>query len=125
MIWLTKKVNLPSSAILLSSFIFLLVDPVSFRYWSEEAFALWSKQWGNLYDPESKSRKVIEKIASSYYLVNLVDNDFARGNCLWNLIEDAIDRTKLNAILNKKPNLLSVAQNTPGIQLVKDEDHDH
>ena len=117
--------NLPSSAILLSSFIFLLVDPVSFRYWSEEAFALWSKQWGNLYDPESKSRKVIEKIASSYYLVNLVDNDFARGNCLWNLIEDAIDRTRLNEVLSKKPDLMSVAENTPGFKLVTDLDHAH
>ena len=101
-----------------------IVDNVSFRYWSEEAFALWTKQWSNLYAAESVSRKVIEHIATSYYLVNLVDNDFARGNCLWNLIEDAIDRTKLNAvILDNMPNLLKVAENTPGIMLVKDEDH--
>ena len=102
-----------------------IVDPVSFRYWSEEAFALWTKQWGNLYESGSKSRKVIEHIATNYYLVNLVDNDFVRGNCLWNLIEDAIDRTRLNEVLSKKPDLMNVAENTPGFKLVTDLDHAH
>ena len=100
-----------------------IVDPVSFRYWSEEAFALWTKQWGNLYDPDSKSRKVIDHIATKYYLVNLVDNDFARGNCLWNLIEDAIDRTKLNAVLQKDLDLITMVDTIPGMRILKDEDN--
>merc|ERR1712008_183994 len=76
-----------------------IVDPVSFRAWSEEAFALWTKVWGNLYEAESKSRKVIDHIATNYYLVNLVDNDFAKGNCIWNLLEDTFDRNKLIKII--------------------------
>ena len=98
-----------------------IVDPVSFRAWSEEAFALWSKVWGKLYDQDSKSRKVIDKIATNYYLVNLVDNDFAMGNCIWNLIEDALDRRKLNSILSKKITLENTVEHLQDIKLLTDE----
>ena len=105
------------------NFFFLLptVDPVSFRAWSEEAFALWTKVWGNLYEPESQSRKVIENIATNYYLVNLVDNDFAKGNCIWNLLDDTFDRRKLNNILRQKPTIESAINLTTGIRLLNDE----
>ena len=96
-----------------------IVDPVSFRYWSEEAFGLWTKQWGNLYEPESTSRKVIEHIATNYYLVTLVDNDFAKGNSLWNVLEDTFDRKKLNSILRKRPTLESVVLH--GFKLLQDD----
>lgn len=33
-----------------------IVDPISFRAWSEEAFGLWREQWAKLYEPGSKSR---------------------------------------------------------------------
>ena len=103
-----------------------IVDPVSFRAWSEEAFALWTKVWGKLYEPESKSRQVIDHIATNYYLVNLVDNDFAKGNCIWNLLEDTFDRRKLNNILRQKPTMQSALFNMTGIRLLKDEhDRDH
>jgi methylenetetrahydrofolate reductase (NADPH) len=99
-----------------------IVDPISFRAWSEEAFGLWTKEWGKIYESGSTSRKVIEKIASTYYLVNLVDNDFAKGNCIWNLLEDTFDRVKLNKILNKKPTLQSVTEsNRHGIKILQDE----
>ena len=102
-------------------FPLLTVDPVSFRAWSEEAFALWTKVWGNLYEPESQSRKVIENIATNYYLVNLVDNDFAKGNCIWNLLDDTFDRRKLNNILRQKPTIESAINLTTGIRLLNDE----
>ena len=65
-----------------------IVDPISFNAWSGEAFDLWTESWGKLYSPDSKSRKVIEDIVDTYYLVNMVDNDFPMGSCLWNLIDD-------------------------------------
>ena len=103
-----------------------IVDPISFRAWSEEAFALWTKVWGKLYDPESQSRKVIDHIATSYYLVNLVDNDFPKGNCIWNLLEDAFDRRKLNNILETKPTIDKVLGELQGIRFLKDENaRDH
>ena len=103
-----------------------IVDPISFRAWSEEAFALWTKVWGKLYEPESQSKKVIDQIATNYYLVNLVDNDFAKGNCIWNLLEDALDRRKLNNILKNKPTIDSVLQSIDGIRMLKDDNaRDH
>ena len=33
-----------------------IVDPISFRAWSEEAFGLWREQWAKLYEEGSKSR---------------------------------------------------------------------
>lgn len=102
-----------------------IVDPISFRAWSEEAFALWTKVWGNLYEADSKSKKVIEHIATDYYLVNLVDNDFPKGNCIWNLLEDTFDRAKLNNILKTKPTLDGVAQQPGYRRLTDDQARDH
>merc|ERR1719220_1657081 len=103
-----------------------IVDPISFRAWSEEAFAIWTKVWGNLYEPESKSRKVIDHISTNYFLVNLVDNDFAKGNCIWNLLDDTFDRCKLNNILRQKPTIQSALDLMPGIRILNDENaRDH
>eukprot|EP01123_Difflugia_compressa_P000318 TRINITY_DN10405_c0_g1_i1.p1 TRINITY_DN10405_c0_g1~~TRINITY_DN10405_c0_g1_i1.p1 ORF type:complete len:593 (+),score=128.76 TRINITY_DN10405_c0_g1_i1:92-1870(+) len=58
-----------------------VVDPFVFvNIWKDEAFALWHSQWASLYDVGSPSRQVIEKIASSYYLINIVDNNFINSN---------------------------------------------
>lgn len=92
-----------------------MVDPVSFKVWKDEAFALWTEQWGKLYPESSRSRKLLEHISDTYYLVNLVDNgdrqnisssvhfpgmlvlnpacslfwltDFPKQSCLWNVLE--------------------------------------
>lgn len=65
-----------------------VVDPVSFMYWKDEAFALWIEQWAKLYEDESPSRMIIQYIHDNYFLVNLVDNDFPLDNCLWQVIDD-------------------------------------
>ncbi|KAM5141602.1 methylenetetrahydrofolate reductase (NADPH) [Mantella aurantiaca] len=65
-----------------------VVDPVSFMYWKDEAFALWIEQWAKLYEEESPSRMIIQYIHDNYFLVNLVDNDFPLESCLWQVIED-------------------------------------
>ncbi|KAK9842943.1 hypothetical protein WJX74_004685 [Apatococcus lobatus] len=57
-----------------------VVDPQSFNVWKDEAFQLWTSEWGSLYEEGSKSRKVIDKVASTYFLVSVVDNDYINGN---------------------------------------------
>ena len=57
----------------------------------DEAFNLWHERWGVLYEPSSSSRKVIEHIQNTYILVNLVDNDFPKENCLWSLLDELFE----------------------------------
>lgn len=56
-----------------------VVDPVSFPIWKDEAFELWHSQWAKIYDEGSVSRQVIETIHDTFFLVNIVDNDYI--NC--------------------------------------------
>lgn len=67
-----------------------VVDPVSFQIWKDEAFALWQTHWGKLYRSGSESRKIINLFQNTYYLVNLVDNDFVAGNCLFTVVRDVL-----------------------------------
>ena len=41
----------------------------------DEAYEL-GLQWAKLYDPDSPSRKFITEVMNTYYLVNVVHNDF-------------------------------------------------
>ncbi|XP_036901110.1 methylenetetrahydrofolate reductase isoform X2 [Sturnira hondurensis] len=68
-----------------------VVDPVSFMFWKDEAFALWVEQWGKLYDEKSPSRLIIQHIHDNYFLVNLVDNEFPLDSCLWQVLEDTLE----------------------------------
>ena len=70
----------------------------------DEAFALWTEQWGKLYAENSQSRRVIEYISNNYYLVNLVDNDYPKESCLWSVLEAMFAWKALNA--NKKKMLI-------------------
>jgi len=88
-----------------------IVDPIAFDNWRTEAFGLWTEQWAKLYEPDTGSRKIIEGIAESYYLVNLVDNDFPKGNCLWEVVEDMFSRRKLNDTLGQKQSLYEWIEN--------------
>lgn len=99
-----------------------IVDPISFNAWREEAFELWRQQWGNLYEEGSTSRAIIDKITSSYYLVNLIDNDFPKGNCLWNVLDDMLSRRKLNLKIDPPPTIESVMKTLSTFNVVeKDE----
>ncbi|XP_066915581.1 methylenetetrahydrofolate reductase (NADPH)-like [Clytia hemisphaerica] len=68
-----------------------VVDPISFNFWKDEAFGLWKIQWQSLYEEGSASANVIESICNDFVLVNLVDNDFIKGNCLFDIIEKTIE----------------------------------
>ncbi|OWA51199.1 Methylenetetrahydrofolate reductase [Hypsibius exemplaris] len=67
-----------------------VVDPVSFRCWKDEAFALWHEQWCYIYPVGSHSREILEEIRSTFFLVNLVDNEFPLESCLWDLLGEVI-----------------------------------
>ncbi|CAF1203890.1 unnamed protein product [Rotaria sordida] len=73
-----------------------VVDPVSFMIWKDEAFSLWTERWGKLYEQESCSRAIIDKIANTYFLVNLVDNDYPQGSCLWQILDSMFEYQKLS-----------------------------
>lgn len=68
-----------------------VVDPVSFQFWKDEAFSLWLQKWGSIYPADSESRKLIDTIHDTWYLVNLVDNDFVMGTSLWEALNKTID----------------------------------
>lgn len=72
-----------------------IVDPLSFRAWKEEAFGLWEEQWGKLYPEGSRSQEIIQHITNNYYLVNLVDNDYPKESCLWDVLEAMFTWRKL------------------------------
>eukprot|EP01126_Amoeba_proteus_P000975 TRINITY_DN1027_c0_g1_i3.p1 TRINITY_DN1027_c0_g1~~TRINITY_DN1027_c0_g1_i3.p1 ORF type:complete len:660 (-),score=138.34 TRINITY_DN1027_c0_g1_i3:52-2031(-) len=58
-----------------------IVDPeVFFNVWKDEAFGLWHSEWAEIYSQDSVSRNLIEEISDTFYLVNIVDNDFVSGN---------------------------------------------
>lgn len=56
-----------------------VVDRESFLAWKDEAFALWM-YWADSYDEGSNSRKFVTGIHDTYYLVNIVDNNFVDGD---------------------------------------------
>eukprot|EP00656_Telonema_subtile_P011773 TRINITY_DN15868_c0_g1_i1.p1 TRINITY_DN15868_c0_g1~~TRINITY_DN15868_c0_g1_i1.p1 ORF type:complete len:687 (+),score=108.24 TRINITY_DN15868_c0_g1_i1:79-2139(+) len=73
-----------------------VVDPDSFVTWREEAFALW-KVWSTIYEKRSTSRLLIDKLRTTYWLVNVVDNDFVKGSsshnglgCIYDIIDGLI-----------------------------------
>jgi hypothetical protein len=56
-----------------------IFDPSIFLVWAEEAFSLWTTVWLNLYQYDSESYELIERIRDTYFLVALIDNDFTSG----------------------------------------------
>jgi len=64
-----------------------VVDTNAFVVWKDEAFALWKSQWAALYEPDSESQKLINRIHDTYFLINIVDNDFINGD-IFKIFED-------------------------------------
>eukprot|EP00939_MAST-03C_sp_MAST-3C-sp1_P001485 g1485.t1 len=60
-----------------------VVDPSSFRAWKDEAFELWLSQWASIYQEDTvahrKSKEIVRRINSTYFLVNIVDNDYTNA----------------------------------------------
>lgn len=65
-----------------------VVDTESFLVWKDEAFALWH-HWGEIYEEGSPSRDLIKQITATWYLVNVVDNDFVSPT-VWALFDELL-----------------------------------
>jgi methylenetetrahydrofolate reductase (NADPH) len=64
-----------------------IVDTRSFLIWKDEAFGLWIDDWASIYNEKSKSYKLLNEIYNTYYLVNIVDNNFVDGDMLKHILE--------------------------------------
>ncbi|HJM69956.1 MAG TPA: hypothetical protein QGF08_03635, partial [Candidatus Marinimicrobia bacterium] len=64
-----------------------IVDTRSFLIWKDEAFSLWMNDWASIYEAKSESYELIKEIYDTYYLVNVVDNDFVDGDILKQIIK--------------------------------------
>jgi len=64
-----------------------IVDARSFLIWKDEAFSLWMDDWASIYKAKSESYEIIKEIYDTYYLVNVVDNDYVAGNMLQQILK--------------------------------------
>ena len=55
--------------------------------WKNEAFTIWMSDWASIYEKDSISYSLIKKIYESYYLVNIVDNDFVRSDMIKKILK--------------------------------------
>ncbi|KAK1833265.1 methylenetetrahydrofolate reductase [Podospora conica] len=62
-----------------------IIEEVSFRAWSEEAFGIWG-EWAKVYGRGSESEKLLEGIRGDVWLVNIIHHDFVEGEALWKLL---------------------------------------
>lgn len=56
-----------------------VVDFNAFMIWKDEAFNGWRK-WASIYEQDSTSRKTLNYVRETFYLMNIVDNDYVGGN---------------------------------------------
>ncbi|KAL9060944.1 MAG: hypothetical protein Q9162_000388 [Coniocarpon cinnabarinum] len=65
-----------------------IIEAVSFRAWSEEAFELW-RAWGRVFPRGSKSATCLEAVRRDVWLVNCIGNEFVEGGReLWEALLD-------------------------------------
>ena len=57
-----------------------VVDVETFHIWKDEAFEIWREGWASLYPEDSASRRLLEEIHDSYWLLNLIENNYTDGN---------------------------------------------
>ena len=84
----------------LCEWIQLISGTVAFLF-QEEAYALWKSQWRKLYEEGSRSWNVIDEMCNTFFLVNLVDNDFINGNAIYEVLSRVLgyqDETRADSI---------------------------
>ena len=57
-----------------------VVDHRSFEIWTKEIFDHIRKDWMEIYEDGSKSQTVLNRLIGSYYLINIVENDYIGGD---------------------------------------------
>ncbi|KAK4169102.1 methylenetetrahydrofolate reductase-domain-containing protein [Cladorrhinum sp. PSN259] len=64
-----------------------IIEEVSFRAWSEEAFGIWA-EWAKIYGKGSESEKLLENVRADSWLVNIIHHDYVDSDALWELLLD-------------------------------------
>lgn len=97
-----------------------IVDPASFFVWKEEAFALWRAAWASAYSSDSSSHRNIMTIHDTYFLVNVVDNDFIKGNIfeIFDLVQEELKSGDINSFTPLRPMSPSFVETQQQQQLV-------
>ncbi|KAK5660381.1 hypothetical protein OQA88_12923 [Cercophora sp. LCS_1] len=62
-----------------------IVESISFLAWKDEAFQL-GVDWARCYEADSPSRLVIQKMMDTWYLVNIVNNDFHQPRTIFEVL---------------------------------------
>ncbi|KAK3719310.1 methylenetetrahydrofolate reductase (NAD(P)H) met13 [Vermiconidia calcicola] len=63
-----------------------IVETISFLAWRDEFYHLGS-EWSKCYDEGSEARRLIKEITESWYLVNIVHNDFRERRGIYHLFD--------------------------------------
>ncbi|KAF6240956.1 hypothetical protein HO173_000749 [Letharia columbiana] len=76
-----------------------IVETISFLAWKDEAYHL-GADWAKCYAASSPSRQLIDKIMDTWYLINIVDNDFHQTHAIFSLFEglevEDLDKPSVN-----------------------------
>ncbi|KAK4103971.1 hypothetical protein N658DRAFT_493449 [Parathielavia hyrcaniae] len=64
-----------------------IIEEVSFRAWSEEAFGIW-REWAKIYEPGSESERFLEGVKADAWLVNIIHHDYVDADALWDFLLD-------------------------------------
>merc|ERR1719174_720830 len=70
-----------------------VVDAASFRAWKDEAFALWD-MFKEVNEDNADLKRIVSDVADSWYLVNVVDNNFLSGDLFKGMIDLTATRSK-------------------------------
>ncbi|KAH7313233.1 methylenetetrahydrofolate reductase-domain-containing protein [Rhizoctonia solani] len=62
-----------------------IIDRDSFLAWKDDAFMIWH-DFGLCYPPDSPTRKLIEDITKTRWLVSIVHHDYKDSNTLWDFL---------------------------------------
>ena len=62
-----------------------IIEEVSFRAWSEEAFGIFN-EWAKVYAQGSESSKLLEKLRKDTWLVSIIHHDYMNRDALWDLL---------------------------------------
>jgi methylenetetrahydrofolate reductase (NADPH) len=62
-----------------------IIEEVSFRAWSEEAFGIWA-EWAKVYGKGSETQILLEQLRADVWLVNVIHNDYVDKDALWDLL---------------------------------------
>ncbi|KAF2969395.1 hypothetical protein GQX73_g4176 [Xylaria multiplex] len=62
-----------------------IIEEVSFRAWSEEAFGIFS-EWAQVYGKGHESEKLLEAARADSWIVNIIHHDYMDKEALWNLL---------------------------------------